>query len=180
MGGRASLRTDQKLSYARLTLAELDGHPSLGSNDEWENAHQEAVFYHLVGAVEGLLHEITDGYELGLAKEEVKWGKVESALSASGLVSQAFSELKRIRAKRDSWLAQLYRWRNHGTHRDRVSKIVYLSASEGARQDNVFKDPCTGDAQTIYPGLGCLDVLRALTEETDELIVRCRKVDPRL
>lgn len=180
MGTRASLRTDQKLRYAHLTITELDEHRSAGSNDEWTNAHQEAVFYHLVGAIEGLLHEINDAYGLDLAASQVRWDQVSSKIVRSGLTSTAFEELESLRNDANSWLAQLYVWRNHGAHRARVSKVVYLSAGKAPEAEDQFRDPRTGQVQTIYPELGCHGVLRVLTKKTEELIGRCRGEDSML
>jgi hypothetical protein len=172
-------RSDQKLRYARIQIEELGTYLKAGSNDEWENSHQESVFYHLVGSAESLLHEINKGYSLGLDLKQVKMSVIECALSKNGQSSPAFDHWKALREDVSSWLSLLFRWRNHGTHRQRVSKKV--SAATGGRHvDNTFKDPCSGKEPAVYRGLGCQAVLEALASEVQELILNCRRLDPSL
>jgi Family of unknown function (DUF6586) len=171
-------RTDQKLRYAGVHLEELSTYPHATSNDEWENAHQESSFFHLAGAVEALLHEINNGYSLGVGLTKVTWKTVADRLSQSNQSSPAFDHLTQLRNDATSWLALLFEWRNHGTHRQRVGKIVNLSTS--TRVDNQFKDPRSGQPPNVYPELGCLDVLKHLANDVRSLIDYCRRLDPRL
>ena len=169
-------RTEQKLRYARIHLQELEDYENKHSNDDWENAHQDSFFYHLAGSVEGILHEINAGYCLELKLTNVSTKSVERALKKS--TSPAFNEIAKLRNDTTSWLAQLYVWRNHGTHRNRVPKIVQLSTC--SNPDNEFKDPRTGQPSKAFSGLGCVDTLRRLVDNVRSLIGHCRSIDPRL
>lgn len=171
-------RADEKLRFAYVHLQELVDDPRGGSNNDWANAHQESCFCHLAGAVEAVLHEINGGYELNLRISDVNWRKVRTHLRKSNQSSPAFDLLEAEKDNDASWLSQLLEWRNHGTHRGRVGKMIHLSTRRAV--DNEFKDPRTGQVQTVYPGPGCLDLLRRLTEDVEQLIDRCRSVDPRL
>ncbi|OHB65311.1 MAG: hypothetical protein A2Y76_03520 [Planctomycetes bacterium RBG_13_60_9] len=178
MASQSRHRTEQKLRYATVHLDELDKYPNATSNDEWENAHQESCFFHLAGAVEGLLHEINDGYSLGLNLTDVTWTKIDRGLKQSNQSSPAFDHLTQLKDDPMSWLALLFEWRNHGTHRARVAKMINVSTRN--RVDNQFKDPRSGQPSNIYPGLGCLDILRRFLADVRTLIDDCRKKDTRL
>lgn len=171
-------RTNQKLGYAKIHLEEIKNYSNSTSNDEWENAHQESFFYQLTGAVESILHEINYGYSLGLALHQVTWKTVKDNLTNSTQTSSGFDLITNLRNDSSSWLSQLFVWRNYGTHRGRVGKIVY--ASTWQKVDNEFKDPRTNKNQTVYPGKGCLDVLECLKNDVEDLINNCRKIDTKL
>ena len=171
-------RPEEKLRYAEVHIEELRTYPRATSNDEWENAHQESSFVHLVGAVDALLHEINDGYALGIDLSKVTWRTVEIALRRANQASPAFDHLRQLKKDGSSWLSLLFEWRNHGTHRRRIGKGVNLSTSR--RVDNEFADPRTGQRQNVYPGLGCLDVLGRLVHDVKGLIDHCRRLDPQL
>jgi hypothetical protein len=178
MNTHAQSRTERKLKYAEIHIAELREYAHATSNDDWENAHQESCFYHLAGAVEAILHEINDGHSLEIPLEKVSWSSVGNALAKAQRASPALQHLSALRNSKGSWLAQLFEWRNHGTHRRRVNKIVNLSTVGNV--DNEFLDPRTGAVQTIYPGLGCQDVLERLANDIRHLIQHCRTVDAQL
>ena len=171
-------RTEQKIRYAQIHLEELSTYPNATSNDEWENAHQESCFFHLAGAVEALLHEINDGYSLGLGLTKVTWKTVSDKLRQSNQSSPALDHLTQLRKDPTSWLALLFEWRNHGAHRLRIGKVVSLSTSRLI--DNQFKDPRSGKPADVYSGLGCLDVLKHLVKDVRDLIDYSRELDPRL
>jgi hypothetical protein len=168
-------RTTRKLRFAEIHISELRDYIHATSNDDWENAHQESSFYHLAGAVEAILHEINDAYMLGLTLDKVKWEKVARALSRDQKASPAFIHLETLRTDVNSWLSQLFEWRNHGTHRRHVNKIVHVSTHEIV--DNEFLDPRTGENQIVYPSLRCQAVLERLALDVKELIKFCRAKD---
>lgn len=178
MSAQAQARTIRKLRFAEIHISELRDYNFATSNDDWENAHQESSFYHLSGAVEAILHEINDAYMLGLTLDKVSWPKVANALSRDNKSSPAFTHLEILRANVNSWLSQLFEWRNHGTHRRHVSKIVHASTHEIV--DNEFLDPRTGETQVVYPGLRCQAVLERLALDVKELVGFCRDNDPLL
>lgn len=169
-------RADQKLRYARIHIGELKEYPGATSNDEWENSHQESVFFHLAGAIEGLLHEINIGYSLELELRKVTWNGVERKLPKGS--SPAFSCLKQLKDDRARWLWMLFEWRNHGAHRARVGKVVTFSTTK--RTDNQFVDPGTGQPPSLFEGMGCLEILEQLEQNVGELVNECRRIDSRL
>ncbi|HOC41430.1 MAG TPA: type II toxin-antitoxin system HicB family antitoxin [Thermoanaerobaculales bacterium] len=171
-------RADEKLRFAKVHLRELIDHAQVGGHDKWETAHQESCFYHLAGAVEAVLHEINAGYGLNLGLKDIDWNTVRAKLTTSNQSSPAFDLLLATKTDKSSWLWQLFEWRNHGAHRGRVGEMIHLSTSRVV--DNEFKDPRTGEVQSVYPELGCLDVLRRLTVDVEHLIDRCRIIDPSL
>lgn len=178
MRAHAQARTIRKLHFAEIHISELRDYVHATSNDDWENAHQESSFYHLAGAVEAILHEINDAYMLGLNLDKVSWPKVATALSKDKRASPAFIHLETLRANVNSWLSQLFEWRNHGTHRRHVNKVIYASTHEIV--DNEFLDPRTGENQVVYPSLRCQAVLERLALDVKELIRFCRANDPLL
>ncbi len=176
--GAARARTNQKLDYASLLLAEICASEHATTNDAWENAHQESCFFHLAGAVDAVLHEINGAYSLELGLRDVTWGKIGRQLGKAGEHSPAFDLLVKTKRQRGQWLDLLYEWRNHGAHRARVSKIVY--ASMNSVVDNQFKDPRTGQVPSVFAGMGCLEVLQALEKNVRDLVALCRERDPEL
>lgn len=178
MVGASRSRTEQKLRYAEIHLAELANYRNATSNDDWENAHQESCFYHLAGAVDALLQEINDGYTLGLELKAVTWKSVNQRLVESNQPSAAFAHIKKLREDFGGWLDLLFEWRNHGAHRRRVSKVVY--ASTVRKVDNEFKDPRSGEVPILFRGQGCLEVLRCLATQVKGLIDDCRSIDRKL
>lgn len=175
MRAHAQDRTVRKLHFAEIHIAELRDYINATSNDDWEISHQESSFYHLAGAVEAILHEINFAYMLSLPLDKVTWSKVARALLKEKKDSPAFSHLDTLRSDVNSWLALLFEWRNHGTHRLHVNKIVYASISEIV--DNEFIDPRTGEKQIVYPGVRCQAVLERLALDVKELINFCRRND---
>jgi hypothetical protein len=169
-------RPEQKLDYARIHLSELEAYQNAGSNDKWENAHQESVFYHLAGAVEAMLQEINELNNLSISIDKVTWRSVEAQLNKSKQISEAFNHLKCLRRDPTTWLALLFEWRNHGTHRDRVGKNVHLSNS--SKVDSQFKDPRNNSIPACYEGKGCLGVLKDLSQKVEKLINDTRKQYP--
>lgn len=172
------MRADEKLAFAEIHLQELRDYAHRFSNDPWVNAHQESFFFHLAGAVEGLLQEVNDAYSLGLALRDVRWENTEKALERANQRSPAFDCLKALRDDKCSWAALLFEWRNHGTHRRRISKRINVSNTEAL--DNEFFDPRTGGVQAVFPGLGCQEVLEELHRRVRELVAGCRSRDGRL
>jgi hypothetical protein len=180
-------RTDAKLRYAKIHLEELRTYSNAYSNDDWENAHQESTFFHLTGAVEGILHEINDGYSLGLNPRDVERGKVRDRLKKRNQSSPAFDYITGLRpfGKEElapkSWLTLLFAWRNYSGHQKHIGKCLSFGTSERLRHtDNQFKDPMDEQLQQAYSGLGCQAVLERLTNDVENLINHCRSIDPQL
>lgn len=169
-------RTDQKIRYAEIHLAELADNPTWGSNDDWENAHQESFFFHLAGAVDGVLHEVDDRYDLGLTRVDL-WS-VRDKLKSESRESPAVNLMLCLRRDDTSWLSLLYRWRNYGTHRKHVGRVVTFSTH--SRTDNYFTDPKTNVEQAVYPDAGGREVCLRLCTDMKELVRRCRAEDPLL
>jgi hypothetical protein len=174
----ARARTDQKIAYAAVLIREICDSEHATTNDTWENAHQESCFFHLAGAVDAILHEISAAYSLGLGLRDVDWGRVGRSLGETGQHSPAFVLLVKTKRRRKQWLDLLYEWRNHGAHRARVSKIVYASMTRVV--DNQFKDPRTGEVPSVFAGMGSLEVLQVLEKNVRDLLGACRETDPKL
>lgn len=174
-------RAEQKLQYAEINLKELESYPNLTSNDDWENAHQESIFFHLTGAVEALLHEINEGYSLGMELWKVDWTNIERKLKKKNLSSLAFNHLYQLKRKDETWLALLYRLRNYSGHSHKIRKQLSVAVGSASKiPDNKFKDPKTGDPQNILQETDCMNILKRFIEEVRKLVDKCRRDDPNL
>lgn len=174
----ARTRTEQKLKYAAIHIQELARYEKATSNDDWENAHHESCFFHLAGAVDALLHEINEGYCLGLRLPEVDWRRVAQRLGETGQSSDAFVLCTKEKKRKEHWLNLLYEWRNHGMHRRRIAKDVYASTVQ--KVDNQFKDPRTGSVPDMFRDMGCQQVLQDLARRVRGLVDSCRSIDQKL
>lgn len=163
---QARERVDSKLGYARIHLDEIRGYSNRDSNDAWENAHQESFFFHVVGAVDGVLHEVNAGYSLGLRAGDVKFRAIETALKNAGVSSPAFDLLSQTRASQSTWLAQAVRWRNNGAHKNRVGKQIVRCVGPAVDRSSHFFDT-NGQPQTVYPGQGCLEVMQSVLSDAE-------------
>lgn len=170
-------RTNQKLKYSQLTLQELRAYPAKHSNDDWENALQEAFFYHLAGSCDSILHEINESYRLDLKLNQVNAAKIEKALP-DAVQSSAFNTYISLRRDVTSWMSLLFELRNHGTHRRRVRKVVH--GSTHLNLDNAIIDPRSGEPQNVYENLGCIDLMEKMLTDAEEFILFCRSKDKKL
>lgn len=180
------MRCDLKMLYARIHIDELENYSKKASNNDWEHAHQEAVFNQLVSATEAILHEINIGYSLNLGLENIREKSIEKGLKSNGQDSQAFDYWKE--AKEQDWRKLLFNFRIYGAHRERLNKVMQTTGSIGAKRpvdhvdriEDEFIDPSTRKRQTVYPGLGCQDVLEKLAGDVEKLIDHCRSIDNKL
>jgi hypothetical protein len=163
------MRALQKRKYTEVTLRELQEYPKRFSNDDWENTHQENFFYHLAGAVEAMLLEICDKYGLEIALNQIDWKSVDNTLKNKKMFSPAFDYLAKFRQTENDWLSLLVEWRNHGTHRHRINKVINLSTRESL--DNEFIDPRTGKPQMLYPNYGCLKIIEMMYSNVCKLLI---------
>lgn len=167
-------RTEQKLKYAEITLSELENYQNKYKNDDWERAHQENFFYHLVGSIESILLKINEGYSLQMELSKITWGSIGGKLTEKGIVSPAFTYLSDSKEK-IPWMKLLYAWRNHGTHRGNVGKYVNLSTNQ--ELDNNFKDPKTGKEPMMFENMGCFEVMNLLYKNVVEVINYSKNID---
>jgi hypothetical protein len=171
-------RTNQKIKYAKIHLDELKQYEKATSNDDWERAHQESFLFHLIGAVDNILHEINFGYSLKYGTDEVSWNPIRDKLNRFNVISPAFQYLDNLKKDKNNWLDLLYAMRNHCTHRGAIGKFINF-ASEG-RLDNEYKDPRTGKPQQVYPGMKCLELYEKMLSNVEILIKDCREIDSKL
>jgi hypothetical protein len=79
-------RTNQKLNFARIHLAELEEmSSSRGAGSDWERAHHEAFVAQLFGAYYAFLLELNQYLGCGLPEDDVNVGKMRKALKTKGI-----------------------------------------------------------------------------------------------
>jgi hypothetical protein len=161
-------RTDAKLRYAEVQLADIE-HMARRGGDDFERSHQEAFLYHLVGAVDAFLAEINCYYRCGLATDGISPGKLREVITKRmGRNAPELSELRAIESFRGTWLAHAKVMRDHSTHRGGVPRAIHVGGElDGV---NFLKNPETGEViEEDYPV-----VLRRWHTEAAEIVRRLR------
>jgi hypothetical protein len=97
--------TDAKLRYAQLYLDAIKN-PQIAGKDE-EKAHQESFVFHLSGAVDALLEEFNEQYELGVKEKHLSIENLKSAKFDSKKAAKEGKKLSKLIGKK-SWLAEFY------------------------------------------------------------------------
>ena len=120
-------RTEQKISYARLILDELEPHPSRHSGDSFERSHLEAFFFHFYGAVDAFLQEINVQYACGLDIAIVSRRTLKAKLASLRIRSKEFDEVNTIEGTADSYLALAKEMRHFVTHRGGLPMAHYFN-----------------------------------------------------
>src|SRR4051812_21686026 len=102
--GNLQSRTDTKLRYAEVHLAEIEQRPHR-NGDDFDRAHQESFLFHLRGALEAFLAEIKCYYSCNLPAEGVSPGNLRKAIkTAKGENAPELAELFTIENLQGSWL----------------------------------------------------------------------------
>ena len=96
----AASLTNQRLDIARRFILQ-------GSSEDtqWMGpAYENAALFHLQSAVNGLLQEIIQGYQLGVS---IRYADVLLHAKKRGIVLPVLTELENLLAQPTSWLCQL-------------------------------------------------------------------------
>ena len=120
-------RTEQKISFARLILDELELHPSRHSGDSFERSHIEAFFFHFYGAVDAFLQEINVQYACGLDLADVSRRRLKEKLASLQIPSKEIDELDMIERIPESYLALAKEMRHFVTHRGGLPMAHYFN-----------------------------------------------------
>jgi hypothetical protein len=167
-------RTDRKLLFAELTLNEIMNSQQFGSADNFERAHEESYFYHIVGVKDSFLQEINEAYRLGLLPKQVKERALAEQLNANNLHSTELDEIINLKCDSTSWLAIAIRLRNHGTHRADIPKLFNLEVGSKTSSTCYFLDPMTKQPlKTDIPTF-----MKQCLNETKTLVNRLRTTLP--
>ncbi|MBX3628061.1 MAG: hypothetical protein KF892_23835 [Rhizobacter sp.] len=135
-------RTDAKLVYAELHLAELVARGGNGGTD-FDRAFQESFLFHLLGALESFLIELNEYYKVGLPITGVSKGKLRNALKQRGEVSAELAELFKLEQDKASWLSHAKEMRDHSAHVFGFPRAYHMG---GPNSGKVFlRNPATGD-----------------------------------
>ena len=134
-------RTDAKLRYAAIHLAELRGQGPPDGGD-FDKAHQESFLFHLLGARDALLAELNHYYEAGLPSDALSPGKIRDALKAKGLVSSELRVLYNHEQDEGSWFSKAKAMRDHSAHAQGVPRTYFLGGEN--HQKVKLKHPATG------------------------------------
>jgi hypothetical protein len=134
-------RTNRKLHFAELMLAELTERQRTGQGDDFDRAHMEAVLFHLIGTRDSFLQEVNTAYRLGLPEQRVTY---ESVLrKARGIDVPELGSLRALHEDDSSWLWISGTLRNIAAHRQGNPLSFYMG---GPRDGRVFfKHPVTGE-----------------------------------
>jgi hypothetical protein len=120
-------RTEQKISYARLILDELEPHPSRHTGDSFERSHIEAFLFHFYGVVDAFLQEINAERRCGLALENVTRRTLRERLASLQITSREFDAVNTLEATPDSYLALAKEMRHFVTHRGGLPMAHYFN-----------------------------------------------------
>ena len=143
MATASSDRTDKKIIFAELTFKEIMSHPRFGSAEDFERAHEESYFYHIIGAKDSFLQEINEAYKLGLLPYQVNEPALAKKLNAKMLHSIELDEIINLKNDSTSWLAIAIRLRNHGTHQSNIPRLFDEVISSKTSSTRYFIDPMT-------------------------------------
>ena len=135
-------RTDAKLRYAEIHLEELRA-CGQGGND-FERAHMESYFYHLIGSRDAFLVELIEYYSLGPINH-IGLDSVKRALREQQKQSAELDELYFLdREDESGWFRRAKTWRDHLTHVGPIRHHFTLHVGHGAGEVQL-QDPITGD-----------------------------------
>jgi len=167
-------RTDRKLLFAELTLNEIMNSQQFGSADDFERAHEESYFYHIVGVKDSFLQEINEAYKLGLPQNKVKERALAEQLNANNLHSTELDEIINLKSDSASWLAIAIRLRNQGTHRTNIPRLFNEVVDSKTSSTRYFIDPMTKQPlKTDIPTF-----MKQCLNETKALVNRLRTTLP--
>ena len=135
MANRYEDRTNQKLRFAERYLRERLR--SRNTGEDRERADEECFFFHLIGAKDSFLQEINYALGLGVPVDQVRERTLRAALKKGGKACQPLDEIERLKNTDRSWLNLAIYYRNHGTHRANIGRVLYARAG--------IRDPRGGD-----------------------------------
>ena len=106
-------RTESKLRYANLHYEELRA-TGAGVGD-FERAHVESFLFHLLGAREAFLRELTHYYSIA-ELDDVTMGNVRNKLVEMGKSTKETGELFLLEQDQNSWFSIAKTCRDYTTH----------------------------------------------------------------
>jgi len=166
-------RTEQKFEYARILLDELLSYPGRWSNDTRARAHEEAVLFHLVGAIEGTFQEMNAAFGVGLDLKHVKLPTLRAKAKTNAALAATLGIYETEREQPSGWLDLLYELRNWGMHRQHSGR--HMCEGDPAMAPTSFADPRT---RAPVPG-STTDVLAQFEANGRALVRRIRATYPR-
>ena len=135
-------RTEAKLRYGAVHLAELDDYGPLDGGD-FERAHVEAFLFQLLGAKEAFLNELNCLYKTERADDSVSLGKLRKALEQQGRKSDELRIIYELESESTSWLAQAKSARDSVAHIGPVKRTYHLGGPDHGKVK--IRIPVTGE-----------------------------------
>lgn len=165
-------RTDSKLRFANLLLNELLTSGHLGSGDDYEISYEESCLYHIIGAKDAFLQELNLAYNLNLSLKLVSERNIQNKLKDRSGNYESFNVLKNLEDDSESWLAMIIEYRNHGTHRDRIPRSIYVKMN--ISRESSFNFPPIADGKPLDQNIP--DYLKSSIENMRDLIQELREL----
>lgn len=135
-------RTDAKILYAEIHLAELGARGTNGSSD-FDRSFQESFLFHLLGAKDAFLMELNKYYSGDIAESDLSAGELRRILKDRGLTSSELVELYTLENDGASWLFHAKEMRDHSTHVGSIPRAFHMG---GPNHGKVFlRNPTTGE-----------------------------------
>ena len=123
-------RTHGKLRFAGVMLAELEALPGC-NGDDFDRSHQEAYFFHLLGAHDAFLAEINWYYGCKLPDDQVTPGNLrKEIMKAKDDNAEELKELYGLKSLQGSWLSHVHAMRDHSTHLRGVPRVFNVGAAD--------------------------------------------------
>lgn len=161
-------RTAAKLRYAKVHLDELAALDSL-RGDDYDRAHQESYLFHLLGARDAFLIELSHFYGSGLPDENLSSGRLRKALEKEEIRSAELTELFELENEDASWFRQAKDMRDLSAHVQGVPRTFHCGGEEHGQVK--LKNPRTG----AMTGGHFLDEFELWFEQMVSLIRRLRQ-----
>jgi hypothetical protein len=162
-------RTDAKIRYARLHIAELRNYEARGRGLDFERAHQEAFLAQLFGAYAALLQELNEDLGSELSPNNVSLGKMNETMKVKGIGSPKTKFLYSLETNQSSWLRQAKSIRDYVTH---IAGVPLVFHSGGSNHGTItMRDP---NSRAELPG-DYIDRFDTWVNEMENLIVHMRQ-----
>lgn len=164
-------RTDAKLRYAEIHLKELENRENRGgkAGDDFAQSHQESFLYHLFGAKEAFIRELSKYYGCVPGLQDVTPGKLKNELSQKGKQSPELAALKTLEDDPTSWFYRAKGMRDDSTHLSGIPKAYHYG---GTNQGQVSLISLKSGLDT---GMHFIDEFRSWHEAMNALLDQLRE-----
>ena len=152
-------RTDTKLRWAEAHYREMEEMGDGGS--DFERSHLESCLFHLIGARDAFLNELTEYYSLGDIGT-LTIGNVRNAIKNQDKSIKEIGEIYLLEEDKNSWLYRAKEWRDHTTHRGALQHHFSMGAGPNRVELRV---PQKNKKEEPFAGKDASDIKEFLEEE---------------